>query len=214
LVKTQGNVNSLRAIYDGMKAKAAALEYTKAFFVGSNSDDPNSFDGLKPRLTGDQVIDMGSSSGGDTLTLDALDELLDQVVGGADALFMNKTLRRKVNALMRSAGQAMEQISDSFGRQIGSYAGVPIGVVEEDKDGDQILAFDEDNPGGGTAASSSIYAVRFGAGEYVSGIQSGDLDVIDQGLVNTHYQTLVEWLTGLACFHPKAAARLRGIKNA
>jgi len=28
LVKTQGNINNLRAIYDGMKAKACALTYT------------------------------------------------------------------------------------------------------------------------------------------------------------------------------------------
>ena len=64
LVKTQGNVNNLRAIYDAMKAKAAALEYTKKFFKGDNSSDPNEFDGLQQRLTGDQLIAMGSTSGG------------------------------------------------------------------------------------------------------------------------------------------------------
>jgi len=67
LVKTQGNVNNLRAVYDSMKAKAAALEYTKKFFKGDNSTDPNEFDGLENRLTGDQVLDQGSTSGGDTL---------------------------------------------------------------------------------------------------------------------------------------------------
>ena len=50
LVKTQGNVNNLRSIYDAMKAKAAALSYTAAFFNGVNADDPNTFDGLKTRL--------------------------------------------------------------------------------------------------------------------------------------------------------------------
>jgi hypothetical protein len=214
LVKTQGNVNNLRATYDGMKAKAVSLEYTKAFFKGSNSDDPNEFDGLQERLTGDQVVDQGSSSGGDTLTLAKLDEMIDQVQGSPDVLYMNKTLRRKVNSLMRAEGQATETVSDSFGRQIPAYAGIPIAVVEEDKDGDLILAFDEDNPGGGTAASSSIYAVRFGAAEYVSGLQAGLMDVIDLGLDETYYKTLIEWITGLGVFHPKAAARLRGIKNA
>jgi hypothetical protein len=195
LVKTQGNVNNLRAVYDSMKAKAAALEYTKKFFKGDNSTDPNEFDGLENRLTGDQVLDQGFQ-------------------GGTDVLFMNKTLRRKVNTLVRAAGQAIETVSDVFGRQLMAYAGVPIAVVEEDKDGNEILPFTEDNPGGGSAASSSIYAVRFGLAEYVSGLQAGSMDVEDLGLNRTMYETLIEWICGLGVFHPKAAARLQGIKNA
>jgi hypothetical protein len=214
LVKTQGNVNNLRAVYDSMKAKAAALEYTKKFFKGDNSTDPNEFDGLENRLTGDQVLDMGSTSGGDALTLAKIDELLDAVQGGAHVLFMNKTLRRKVNTLVRAAGQAIETVSDAFGRQIPAYAGVPIAVVEEDKDGNQILPFTEDNPGGGSAASTSVYTVRFGVAEYVSGLQAGSMDVEDLGLNRTKYETLIEWITGMGVFHPKAAARLQGIKNA
>mgnify|MGYP006272869937 CR=1 FL=1 len=215
LVKTQGNVNNLRSIYDAMKAKACALTFTANFFNGDNSDDPNEFDGLKNRLTGDQVVTADSpASGGDTLTLDLLDQLIDAVQGGPDVLFMNKTMRRKVNELMRSAGQARETVSDVFGRQIPAYAGIPIGVIEDDKDGNQILAFDEENPGGGTAASTSIYAVRFAVAEYVSGLQAGAMDVLDLGLNRTKYETLIEWICSIAVFHPKAAARLQGIKNA
>ncbi len=214
LIKTQGNINNLRAIYDGRKAKAAALTYTLKFFKGDNEADPKEFDGLQKRLTGDQVIDAGSTSGGDTLTLDMLDELLDAVQGGADVIFCNKVTRRKISALVRAAGQAIETVSDSFGRQLTAYAATPIGVIEEDKDGNQILPFTEENPGGGTAASTSIYAVRFGLAEYVSGLQAGSMDVLDQGLQGTFYQTLIEWICGLGVFHPKAAARLQGIKNA
>ena len=214
LVKTQGSVNNLRSVYDAMKAKAAALEYTKKFFKGDNATDANEFDGLEARLTGAQVIDMGSTSGGDALTLAKLDELIDAVVGGPDVLFMNKVMRRKVNTLMRAAGQATEQISDAFGRPIYAYAGVPVGVIEQDKDGNEILPFTEDNPGGGTAASTSIYAVRLGAAEFVSGIQAGDMDVLDLGLNKTKFETLVEWICGMGVFHPKAAARLQGITNA
>ena len=215
LVKTQGNVNNLRAIYDGMKAKAAALTFTLKFFKGDNASDPNEFDGLEQRLTGNQVIDMGASDGGDTLTLPKLDELMDAVQGGPDVLFMNKTMRRKVNALMRAAGQATEPISDAFGRQITAYAGCPIGVIEEDKDGNQILGFTEpDLDDGDKTVCTSIYAVRFGLVEYVSGLQAGDMDVLDQGLSGIFYQTLIEWICGMGVFHPKAAARLRGIKNA
>lgn len=93
LVKTQGNVNNLRAIHDGMKAKAAALEFSRVFFKGDSVADANSFDGLEKRLTGSQVINAGSSDGGDALTLDKLDELTDSVQGGPDVLFMNKAMR-------------------------------------------------------------------------------------------------------------------------
>jgi hypothetical protein len=214
LIKTQGNANNLRAIYDGMKAKAAALTYTLKFFKGDNENDPKEFDGLGKRLAGDQVINAGNTSGGDALNLNKLDELLDAVQGGADVLFLNKIMRRKVSALVRAAGQAIETVSDSFGRQLTAYAGVPLAVVEEDKDGNQILAFDEDDSKGNSASCTSIYAVRFGLAEYVSGLQSGAMDVLDQGLQGTFYQTLIEWICGLGVFHPKAAARLRGIKNA
>jgi hypothetical protein len=214
LVKTQGGINNLRATYDAMKAKSTSLEYTKMFFKGDNATYPSQFDGLERRCTGNQVINMGSTSGGDTLTLDGLDLLLDAVQGGVDVLFMNKTMRRKVNKLIRAAGQATEVVSDAFGRQLLSYAGVPIAVIEQDKDGSEILPFTEANPGGGAAASTSIYAVKFGVAEYVSGLQCGEMDVLDQGLSGIFYQTLIEWVCGLGVFHPKAAARLRGIKNA
>jgi hypothetical protein len=202
LVKTQGNVNSVRALYDGMKAKAAALLFSKKFFKGDSLTDPKEFDGLETRLTGDQVIDMDG-----ILTLAKLDQLIDQVAGSPDVLFMNKILRRRVNALRRSAGQATEVVNDAFGRQIPAYASIPIGVIEEDENGDEILEFDE------KSSTSSIYAVRFGAGEYVSGLQSGSMDVIDLGLTEIFYMTLIEHICGLAVFHPKSAARLKGITD-
>ena len=213
LVKTQGSVNNLRAIHDGAKAKAASLKFTKNFFKGNTATNPKEFSGLQNRLVGNQVIDMGSSAGGDTLTLTVLDEMIDQVIGGPDALFMNKTMRRKVNALVRSAGSAIETVDDAFGRQINAYAGIPIGVIEEDNEGNEILDFKEVCPGGGSAVGTSIYACRFGF-EHLSGIQNGDLDVEDLGLIETFYKTLIEWLCGIVVFHPRAAARLQGIKNA
>ena len=216
LVKTQGNVNDLRSLHDGLKAKAASLYFTKMFFEGDSGSDPKQFDGLKARLTGDQLLAMGSTSGGDTLTLAKVDELIDAIQGGPDVLFMNKTMRRKINTLMRSAGQASETVSDSFGRQVPAYAGVPIGVIEDDELGAGILGFDEANPGGGSDVGTSIYAVRFGAGEYVSGLQAGAMDVEDLGLYSggVAYRTLIEWVCALAVFNGKSAARLYGIKNA
>ena len=215
LVKTQGNLNDLRAVQDGMKAKAAALDFTKAFFKGDEQGDPRQFDGLQKRLgSGSQLLQAGSTSGGDALTLAMLDELIDAVQSGPDMIFMNKTMRRKVNALMRQAGQAIETVSDVFGRQIPAYAGIPVGVIEKDAQGQEILGFTESNPGGGSPASTSIYAVRFGVQEAVSGLQAGALEVIDNGLVGVWYETLIEWVCAITIFNPRSAARLCGLKAA
>jgi len=216
LVKTQGNLNNLRAIHDAMKAKSAALKFTSCFFKGDSAVDVNSFDGLFNRLTGNQVhLKSSASSGGDVLTLDLLDQMLESVIGGADVIYCNRQMKRKINQLVRAAGQAQETVSDAFGRPLSAYAGIPIAVIEDDHEGNAILGFTEDNPGGGTAASTSIYAVRFGVKEFVSGLQCGGIDVIDMGLHSggVAYRTLIEWITGMSIFHPKAAARLKGIKN-
>ena len=58
--------------------------------------------------------------------------------------------------------------------------------------------------------------MRFGVSEYLSGLQCGSMEVIDHGLYagGVAYRTMIEWVCGMAVFHPKAAARLRGVKNA
>ena len=204
LMKTQGNLNDLRAIQTNMKAKAAALDWTKNFFKGDVSTDPKGFDGLEKRLTGAQVLDNNNNG---TLNLFAVDKLIDAVQGGPDVLFMSKTMRRTLNAIRREAGQATEVVSDVFGRQISAYAGIPIGIIEDDASGNPILGFTE----GSDNDTTSIYAVRFGVQEWVGGLQAGPLEVIDQGLIDVWYSTLIEWICSFAIFHPKAAARLQGI---
>lgn len=215
LVKTQGNINNLRSIHDGLKAKAASLRFTKNFFRGNCATFATQFSGLEIRLIGDQLISVNDSSNA-TLNLDKVDELIDGVLGGPDVLFMNKTMRRTINKRMRERGQAIETVNDQFGRQINAYAGIPIGIIEEDEKGDDILTFSETGPGtGSTAECTSLYAARFGVKEYLCGLECGDLEVIDHGLYSggVKYRTTIEWIVGIAIFHPKAASRLYGIKE-
>ncbi len=199
-IKSQGNENDLLAIQTRMKSKAAALDFSRNFFKGDSTADPKGFDGLQNRLTGAQVIDMSGP-----LTLAALDEAIDAVQGAPTVIFANKDTRRQINALMRASGQATETVSDVFGKQIPAYAGIPIGVIETDAGGNPILGFDE--PGD----STSIYIVRFGAAEYVSGLQCGGLDVIDLGMVQNFRQIDIEWIVSFAVFNGQSAARLKGI---
>ena len=213
-IKMQGsNGTDILSSQIAMKSKAMSLRVTKEFIKGDTTADPEGFDGLQKRVSGDQLIAAGSTAGGDALTLDKLDELIDSLDFTPSVLFMNKTLRRKVNKLMRAAGQAQETVSGVFGKQVPAYAGIPIGLIGKDNAGAEILDFDEECPGGGDAVGSSVYAVHFGA-DGVCGLQNGKMEVEDQGYTEIWRKILVEWFCGLAVFHPRSVARLHGVKNA
>jgi len=209
LAQTRGNINDLRAIQTEMKSKALALEWTRTFFKGDSAKDANAFDGLEKRVSGKQIISAGTNGG--QLTLAMLDELIDAVEGEPDVLLMSKAMRREVKALLQASSHYIESGEDSFGRPVATYGGIPIRVVETDGAGAEILGFNEVQ---GTANNTaSIYAVKFGADQYVSGLRNGSVDVRDLGEIDAKpvYRTRIEFYSGIAVFHPRAVARLKGI---
>lgn len=198
-----------RSVREAMKVKALAHRWTKAFLKGDNATEPREFDGLQIRLTGSQKIAAGSTANGSALSLAKLDELID-AVDNPTHLIMNRTMRRRLSAAARlyTVGGFLTYGLDEFGRQVASYNGLPILVVDQDSTGTDILAFDE-AASSGTATATSIYCVSFGDGMF-SGIQSGGVMVSDLGELDTKpvVRTRVEWYSGIALFHAKAAARL------
>lgn len=209
-IAMQTGDNDTRAIHDAMKSKAATLTWLRTFFDGDTSADPKSFDGLNRRLTGGQVISAGTNGG--VITLEMLDELVDAVRGTPSILLLNKTLRRNIRQLARNSN-ALTITTDQLGREVEGYAGVPFGLIEEDETGAEILAFDETQ--GTSNTTSSIYAVRFGA-DTMHGIQTKPIEVRDLGEVDDKpaLRTRIEWYSGFVIKHPKAAARLKGVKAA
>jgi hypothetical protein len=213
LAQTRGNVNDLRAIQTEMKSKALAMEWTHSFFKGDVTATPNGFDGLEKRLTGSQKIYAdGAGTAGANLTLEKLDELIDAVVGEPDVLFMSKAMRREVKKLLVQSQHYIENGTDAFGRPVATYAGIPIRVLDENA-GYDILSFTETV--GTDNNTGSIYAVKFGAEQYVSGLRNGSVNVRDLGEVQDKpvYRTRIEFYSGFAVFHPRACARLAGIKK-
>lgn len=206
LAQTRGNVNDLRAIQTEMKSKALALAWTKKFFKGDSGKNANEFDGLEKRVTGSQIIDAYGVTE-DQALLEKLDELIDAVEGEPDVLFMSKAMRRKVKGILQRSTHYIESGEDSFGRPITTYAGIPIRVIGADEAGKEILGFDEEGNTG------SIYAVKFGADQYVSGLRNGNVNVRDLGEIDEKpvFRTRIEFYSGLAVFHPRAVARLKGI---
>ncbi|QHZ49936.1 major capsid protein [Paenibacillus larvae] len=203
IVQTLGNVNDQRAIQTQMKTKALSLAWTKTFFKGDVAKTPKSFDGLEKRLTGKQVID---GRGGE-LTLTMLDELIDAVEGLPDAIFCSKAMRREIKRVIQEHHGYTESDYDAYGRPVMLYGGVPVRIIEEDEKGQEILGFDEANN------TTSLYVVKFGAEQYVSGLQSGAINVRDLGELQEKpvFRTRIEWYSSFAVFHPRAAARLSGV---
>lgn len=200
-----------------LKVKAVATEFDRAFFEGDDLTSPNQLVGLRRRLGGNQVQLM--ASGGGTLTLAALDELLDRVPFPNKVMYLNRTLRRKITALCDAAtgSRRVEVTQDGFGRQKEMYGGCELAIVERSGDGSTFLDFDED-PGDATADCASIYVVSYGD-ELVKGLYAASagktIEVEDLGLIQASpvRKGRIEAYFGLAMEHPRAAARLRAITN-
>lgn len=210
LVAWGTGANDTRAIHDSMKVKALSLTHLKTVFDGDATANPKEFDGLNKRLTGGQVLSAGTN--GAVLTFNMLDDLVDAVAGTPTLLLMNKKLRQTVRQMARSIN-ALTIAKDDLGREIDLYYGVPFGIIEDDAEGDAILAFDETQ---GTANNTaSIYAVKFGAGA-MFGAQTAPISVRDLGEQQSKpaYRTRVEHYSTIVLEHPKCAARLKGIKPA
>lgn len=212
IVKTQGA--GVRATHEQMKVKALAAGYTAKFIKGDSATNPREFDGLQGRLIGAQVISAGSTANGAALSLSALDALID-AVDSPTHLIMSKAVRRLITQAARNPTVSgyITYTLDAFGRRVANYGGLPILVAYGNNGGDDILPFNE-AAASGTATATSVYCVSLGDGR-LTGIQNGTMDVRDLGELQAApvWRTRVEWFTGLAMYHGRAAARLRNIGN-
>lgn len=223
-VRTQGSGGAgtdVKVRQYRMKARALAIQFSENFFESDQDATANAFNGIRRRIGTSQIVNAADT--GATLTLDMLDQLLDKVVGGAEELYLNKTLRRKITALGRagnSGGMPFITVGDDvFGHQITKYGNVPLNIIERDDNESTFLDFDEDdaNAGGGNLDTASIYAVRYGE-EYLQGIQGGggSMEVHDFGEMQAEPAHLgrIEWYPGIVTPHPRPYARLIHVNNA
>lgn len=204
------------------KSRAIALNWTRVFFKGDTSlpTQEHEFDGIQKRLShadfDGQVIDNGSTSGGDPLSLIKLHELIDQVVNPTH-LIMNKTMLRRLSQASRNqaVGGMVNTDRDELGRIVTFYAGLPILTVDRDNLNQEILPFSESALGGGSNVSTSIYCVSF-TDTGLFGIQQAplvteNLGRLDDGVTE---RTQIAWNTSFVLKDVRSAARLRGITNA
>lgn len=233
--RTRGNLSDQRAVQTALKVKAARTKFQDAFVNGDVAVDANSFDGLKKRLTGTQVIDtgangipvIGAGEADQHAFLDRLDELIAAVQGDVEALYMNKAIRAKIMSAGRRRG-GTDWITALFldedqpiQKRIPTYNGIPMLDMGKKADGTDIIPVTEVQ--GTSADSSSIYAVEFSEDETDPGVcglfngpsEDEPIEVVDLGEIDAKpvFRTRIEFYCGLAVFG-KGAARLRGVRNA
>lgn len=226
IVQTRGNLNDQRAIQTRMKVKAASYKFQDTFFNGDVTVDTKSFDGLKKRLTGSQVVDYATNGAGvntDEATrngfFDALDDLISRVPGleaGNGAIYANSAIRGKIRSAGRRIGGVDYFDNDVTGKRELTWNGIPILDPGANLAGTSILTQAEVQ--GSSSLATSIYAVKFGDGEEdggVTGLTNGGVMVDDLGQLQEKpvYRTRIEFYCGLGVFGGKAAARLRGVLN-
>jgi len=210
-------IGTSREAQEAMKIKSLAHKVGYTMVKGDYASDASTFNGLQVRAnaTDGTLIANGSTSGGDVLTLAKLDEAID-AVPGANALYMSKAMRRLLTKGIRAGiDSPITYGKDQFGRQVAEYAGLPILVGDGVDMVNTVLAFDEANPGGGSAVGTSIYVMRVGL-DGVHGIQTGGplrAEDLGHSVTPSGRATLVEWFPGLCVEGKNSFARLYGIKT-
>jgi hypothetical protein len=216
LKATRNNIQDLEAAVVELKAKALQQKFEDVFIYGDTSVNAKQFDGLRKIINtgaaGPQVIAMGAT--GATLTLAKLDELIDAVKGGKpDALLMSRRSRRKINALVRTAGGMIQTEQDKWGNFIQLWDGVPIGVNDWILDTHVLSGSVETATTGGTC--STIYAVQLGEGALCGLTSPGYLQAEPIGSLESKdaSRTRVKWYVSLALFSSIKAAALIGVQD-
>ena len=204
LIATRSNLQDLEAAVVQLKAKAVRQLFETTFVTGDVAGNPKSFDGLDKLTDAGQSISMGANGG--SLTLDKLDELVDQVKGGKpEMLLMSRRSRRIVNKLARNSGSLLETDRDEFGTMLTFYDGIPIGVSDYISDAQTV---------GTSTDCSTVYAFQMGEGALSGLTAPGGLAIERVGSLETKdaSRTRIKWYGSLALFNALKLARLTGVR--
>ncbi len=213
LKTTRAKIADLMATQVMMKTKQMAHKFERTFIYGNKSGS-NEFDGMHALVTSGQTINQGSSTTGAALDVNNLDKLCDTIRGGKpDMLLMNREIRRRITTKLRSVG-SYETQRDDYGNFWTVWNDIPIltsdfiGQVETISGSTYALEV------GG--ACSTIFAIRFGEGDGLVGIQNGSIqtEVWDKLETKDACRTRLKWYLGLALYSTKAVAAIDGITDA
>ena len=219
--QTMSNLYGQRAVQTRLKVKALSMEFQNSFFNGDSGVDANSFDGLKKRLTGTQVITPAANGipvvgTGTTAELNTFFDQLDLAisrVANPQVIYANAATRTRILSALRRVNQ---YVVPTGPKQEMTYNGIPIVDPGTKSDGTTMILPQTETVGTSTDCTS-IYVVGFSGNEAtpgVAGLTNGGVSVRDIGEVSDKpvYRTRLEFYCGVATFGAKAACRLTGIR--
>lgn len=177
LAKTRKNYYDFAAQLIQMKAKGIKHRVMNRFWYSDdsvNSKEPDGMHALSAPNTS-MVIERGSGSAGQVLTIDALDRLYDAFLAGdPDCWHMTRRTRRRLTAYLRVNGTLITD-RDEWGNMVTYYQNVPIYVDNNLVDTEAVSGGSYSAETGGN--TSSVFAVKYGPNS-VFGLQnSGGLKV-------------------------------------
>lgn len=206
-----------RSREEKMQVKRLTRAITSKIISGSNATSIREFDGIKTRLTGNNISHNSVASGGAALSLYKLDRAIDRVVEPTH-IMMSKAMRTRLTQAGRNTGVGgyVAQTKDDFGNIITSYRGLPILVgYDNEIDDGELFPFDEVGNGGGSAVTTSIYVGSLKEGMFC-GLETAPMDVQDLGEMQSEPKLLtrIEWDVGICIEHPSSLQRLTSITDA
>lgn len=219
VIKDLGGIVNEVTLQSTQKVKAAVALFNDTVINGDAGVDAKAFDGLEVALAGSSTewipaapIDLSSAAAIDSgwaAFQDEFEEFLMTVDGGVSVIMANKTTIAKIQAVARRAGQ-YQVTKDNFGRQIGSYNGIPlVDLGAKSGSNDPVIPIAADG-------TTSIYVARlaldgFHAVSTADGspIKTWLPDYTTAGAVKTGE---VEMLAAVALKATKSAAVMRNVK--
>jgi hypothetical protein len=217
-----GTVASLVAAQRDMKARSIAAKFGDTFFNGSTGTDANSFNGLKTRITGGQVLSSGTNGAAmntDDATrrafLDRLDALV-ALVPGCNALYASRPVLAMLRTVYRNMTIQNYTVDTLTGRpvEVPVWQGIPI--LDAGLKADQTAILPQTETVGTSTNTSSIYAVNFSDSldqPGITGLTNGGIQVDPPRELETKPTILgrIEFYCGLAAMGSAPAARLTGV---
>ena len=218
---TQSDTNSQKAIQIAMKAKSVARLFSDKFVNGDESTSYNlsalgggaavtnvEFDGIDQLCDAGQVVTNGTDGG--ALSFEKLDELIDKIKLGPDALIFSRRTVRDFKKLVRALSSVEpEYVMLDNGNRVLAYSGLPVLLND---------FVPEDKTVGMSSDCTTVYAARMNEDDGVHGIYNGPtagFQVVEIGQLEKRdaTRTRIKWYCALALKSTKSLAKLTGVRS-
>lgn len=209
LISTQSDHNNQLGEQISAKVKGVGRQFKDALVNGDSGANAKEFDGVKVLTPAAQTLVAGAN--GNAITLEALDELRDAVLTGADCFMMRQATWRALRVLIRGMGgnAADSVMRENFGQPIPAIDGVPV-IINDFIRNDEVMGTNNN--------TTSVYAMKLDTSVGLHGIVGGEaagLKVEEIGTIQNKdaVRYRVKWYVGTALKSTLSLARLKGITN-